>query len=71
MEIHTAKMLITPRTTTTMPEEITIRQNASPRDCSLVACLLRFPRMPTPTIIMRDPRVTKPEDELRRGQLRA
>ena len=67
----TVKMLTTPKTSTTMPEEITMRQKASPSDCSLVAVLLRFPRMPTPTTIIRNPRVTKPEEMLRRGQFRA
>ena len=66
----TTKMLMTPRNTTTIPEDITIRQKESPRDFSLVACLLRFPRIETPTMIISTPRVTKPEDGLRRGQFR-
>lgn len=67
----TAMRFTTPRIVMTMPEEMTICQKEWPRTCSLVAALLRLPRMETPRIIMATPRVTKPELGLRRGQLRA
>ena len=66
----TLTVLMKPRTMTTIPEDITIRQNARPSDSSLVASLFKFPRMETPRMIMATPSVTKPELGLSRGQLR-
>lgn len=63
-------MLMKPRTITTIPDDMTIRQKARPSDSSLVASLFRLPRMETPRMIMATPSVTKPELRLRRGQLR-
>lgn len=54
---------------TIIPEAITMLQELNPRDSSLVASLLRFPRMETPTMIMMIPKVTKPEEGDSRGQL--
>lgn len=62
-------MLITPRITTRMPEEITICQKDIPRDSWLVASLLRFPRIKTPSMIIVKPRVTKPDEGENSGQL--
>ena len=66
----TLMTLMKPRMITTIPDDMTIRQNASPRDTSLVASLFKLPRMDTPSMIMATPRVTKPELGLSRGQLR-
>lgn len=63
-------MLRKPRMITTIPDDMTIRQKARPSESSLVAPLLRLPRMETPRMIMATPSVTKPELRLRRGQLR-
>lgn len=62
-------MLTTPKMDTIIPEAITMLQELNPRDSSLVASLLRFPRMETPTMIMMIPKVTKPEEGDSRGQL--
>ena len=70
-EIHTATMFKKPMTKTMMPEPITILQKAKPRDCWLVACLLRFPSILIPSTIMAMPRATKPWLGLSRGQRRA
>lgn len=58
--ILTAKILTTPITRTTIPAEITIRQNARPSDSWLVASLFKFPRIETPRITIVTPRVTNP-----------
>ena len=52
-----------------IPEDMTIRQNGSPRDGWLIALLLRFDKMFTPSETMHTPRKTNPDPELRRGQL--
>lgn len=69
--VLTAKILTTPITRTTIPDEITIRQNARPSDSWLVASLFRFPRIETPRITIVTPRVTKLASCPIRGQLRA
>ncbi|EEP80777.1 predicted protein [Uncinocarpus reesii 1704] len=48
----TTTILIVPTIITTIPEEMTILQNANPKDSWLVASLLRFPRVDTPMTIM-------------------
>lgn len=55
----------------TIPDDITICQNERPRDSWLVAALLRLPSIETPTIIIKNPRVMKPEVKLRSGQFRS
>ena len=67
----TAKILTTPMMETTMPEAMTRRQNVPPRDFSEVAALFRLPRIETPRMMSRMPRVTKPELGERSGQLLA
>lgn len=52
-----------------IPEEMTMRQKEGPREVCEVASLLRLPRMETPRMSIRVPRVTKPEVGERRGQL--
>ena len=66
----TQTMLMKPKTMTTIPEDMTIRQKARPSDSWLVASLFRCPRMDTPRMIIATPSVTKPELGLSRGQLR-
>ncbi|NKB16964.1 MAG: hypothetical protein HC770_00630 [Pseudanabaena sp. CRU_2_10] len=67
----TAKMLTKPMTITTMPEAMTILQNASPSDSWLVASLLRLPKIAFPSRIMVTPSMTNPESRLKSGQFRA
>ena len=62
-------MLMKPMMEMRMPAAMTRDQYDWPRDLSEVAVLLRLPRMETPRIIIRTPRVTKPEDGESRGQL--
>ena len=52
-----------------IPLLMMICQEEVPRDFRDVAVLLRFPSMETPRMIMRVPRVTKPEEGERSGQL--
>jgi len=68
--VHTAKILITPMTRTTIPEAMTIRQNGRPRDWTLVAFLLRLPRTLIPKKHIEMPSMTKPDCWLKSGQLR-
>ena len=56
---------------TTIPLAITSCQIVVPRDCSDVADLLRLPSTETPRKIIVTPRVMKPEEEQKRGQLLA
>ncbi len=54
-----------------MPDAIVRRQKVPPSDSWDVAVLLRLPRMLIPRMIIRTPRVMKPEAGERRGQLLA
>lgn len=58
-------------TETTIPLAMTSCQIVVPRDCSDVADLLRLPRTETPRMIIVTPRVMKPEEGQKRGQLLA
>lgn len=53
-----------------IPPEITTRHIGRPRFSTLVAPLLRFPRMLKPSTIMDMPRKVKPNSGLSIGQLR-
>jgi hypothetical protein len=68
---RTATMLKKPMTMHRMPEATRRRQKGRPSDSWLVACLFMLPSMLRPMVIMAQPRVTKPWDGLRSGQLRA
>lgn len=67
-EVLTTITLMTPKTPERIPLAMTMRQNGRPSDSCDVASLLRFPRIETPTIIMKTPRVVKPEQGDRSGQ---
>jgi len=71
IKVLTATMFTTPKILVRTPDEMTIRQKEVPRESWLVASLFRFPRIDTPRMIMRTPRVTKPELGDKSGQLRA
>ena len=62
-------MLITPKIEVRIPPAITQRHMGVPRLCCEVASLLRLPRIETPRMIIRMPKVTKPEEGERSGQL--
>ena len=64
-------MLATPKMQVMMPEEMTQRHIGVPILSSEVASLLRLPRIETPRMIIKDPRVTNPEDGDSNGQLLA
>jgi hypothetical protein len=54
-----------------IPEATSRRQKGSVRDFCEVASLFMLPSMLSPTTIMAQPRVMKPCEGLRSGQLRA
>lgn len=66
----TVKMLITLMTMARIPAEITIRQNANPRDVWLMASMFRLPSVAIPRIIMMPASAMKPASSPNRGQLR-
>ncbi len=51
-----------------MPDEMTMRQRGRPRLATLVAFLLRLPRMLKPNMIIDMPRKIKPDSMLSNGQ---
>ncbi len=64
-------MLRMPRMATRMPPAMTMRQKAVPSDCWLVASLFRLPSVDTPSAIMAQPRVTRPDEGDSSGQFRS
>ena len=67
----TATILATPMIEDKIPDAMTRRQSASPRFSTLVASLLRCPKMLKPRINIARPRGTKPDSGLSSGQYRA
>ena len=63
-------MLTKPMTKVMIPDEMTTCHMDLPSDFSDVAFLLRLPRVSEPSTSMVKPRVTKPEEGERSGQLR-
>ena len=54
-----------------IPDAMTTRHIGKPRLCTLVATLLRFPRVIKPRAIMDKPRATRPASLLNAGHIRA
>jgi hypothetical protein len=67
----TAIMLKRPINAHKIPPEMTTRHKGSPRFVTLVATLLRLPRVLNPKIIIVRPRNTSPDSSLSSGQLLA
>jgi len=63
----TAAILTKPMTEVTMPLAITILQSGRPKFSTLVASLLRCPRILNPRMIIARPSGTKPDSLLRSG----
>ena len=66
-----AMMLKRPIKAERMPEAMTMRQSGRPKFATLVALLLRLPRILKPRMIIDMPRKTKPDSMLSNGQYRA
>jgi hypothetical protein len=69
--IHTAIILKSPIKDVIIPPAMTTRHIGRPKFCTLVAPLLRLPKMLKPSTIIDKPRKTKPHSGLSMGQLRA
>jgi hypothetical protein len=64
----TAMMLKRPITDDRIPDAMTMRQRGSPKFSTLVANLLRLPKMLKPRMIIDKPRGTNPDSGLSSGQ---
>jgi hypothetical protein len=70
-KMNVATMLKRPIRDERMPDAMTIRQRGRPKVLTLVALLLRLPRMLKPRMIIDVPRKTKPDSMLSNGQFLA
>jgi len=64
-------ILKSPNSELRIPDDMTTRHIGKPRFSTLVATLLRFPRVMKPRQIIEMPRATKPDSSQNEGQQRA